>query len=907
MKVPTTSTPKTQPSDADSYTLVKRLPRKREGAMVVAAESWPLPTSIEDPRLGLTFEQLTASLTEAGVSLTDLVAEDGETHIVWNETAAAELRQAVWLILSRQLGHATGDRKQRILWARQLQRVLFTRPNDRATLPFEAYVADAVLMGEQSTQDDRNSSIAFGSAVAPWRRMELAGSFTRPNSGAKIKVKHVRDYDAVSLAWEDAAEDKSVMPLLPVALLCAAYPARRRYAGQVPNAKDPENPTDLFVPSVWETLAVAIALGPSAMITRAHRGVRTMIDSGAGLSDTTLERGTHAVNKLAKLVVQAAADLSAHTDGGGVPGITVDRHRDFLGRWHNAPRAEVTPAQKKRVQLQRAKKEKDARLAPHRLWVRFWLAEYERQYAEALRAEATGRPKKAKIKRDRKKAEKEGVKPAAVVEDIAWEDSGPGKALHKLVRLSVAADLGVRVNEWSGITRRDIRASYAFGGGLESPAVFIDFSKDPQSKIPPHWFPIHQRTYELLQAWCDGAGITEPEAPIFYASRFAKYEPTTSDQAGNDFRHQRVLPVQKNDRDKRDAHGAHDMRSLKVQMSLGVGDKYLDADPDLRDEADRHVFAYAATGHAYGKNQHHDYLKLKTNRELWAARAALGCPAKGVPGTLALLHDEIGQAARWDDGALAGLLTRRRHLEDAKAAAEKAHAEIRREVRAMDRQMKRLAVGAKVTIERDDVMQGVVNIQEQGNHNASLWEVFADRLEAGGRMKDAEAQIKVSDAQIETIDERLKVFTLTGKTMRISDLDRASLAFADETFDEVLIRVGQSLNDSDVIDPASGDNSETLGLARTATNVNETAEILAVSPKTARRYILKGWMPTPIGKLDVSDAVINVSERKCGIDWAKLAPGWEQHFTLGQRQQLDAIRVHPMGEAGYKGAKDLAA
>src|SRR4051812_1007138 len=290
-------------------------------------ERWPLIADINDPRLGLTFDQLTATLEPLGLPRG------------WDAAAAADLAQAVWVVLSRKAGVTQGGRSTLPTWQTTVTDAVITDVTG-AALPFEDYA-----MAVYALREREQPAVGYGSRRAIWRRLVEGGGYRHVHGrrgSLPWRVSDVTDFGSLDAAWEQAAlnadGDRGLLPVLDVRALSAMFPARRLVRIPVPDAIDAVEASVLLVPSFWEIAAAALIGGPVVFERRgrqciadaANRPLRAKGDrpAGRGAVSGTLATKATAINGLGKVASEA---------------------RDWavvLAAWERRPNVEVTRAQR---------------------------------------------------------------------------------------------------------------------------------------------------------------------------------------------------------------------------------------------------------------------------------------------------------------------------------------------------------------------------------------------------------------------------------------------------------------------------------------------------------------------------------------------------------------------------------
>lgn len=578
--------------DPNTYTLIPS--DKSPQARRRVAQAWPCCADINDPRLGLTAEQLTATLEPMG-----LPAQ-------WSEAQAAELATASWLFLSQLIGSTAALRRAVPKKLSVLLDIALTEIPG-AAVPFGDFAA--VHFG----RDPWDGFTGYGGYATAFGRLRDNGPFRHlnaPRVGRNTRrtweLSHSTDYKPLDFAWEQAAASanasRDLLPVLDVRALCCFAPARRLVTLA--------DGVSVHVPSAWEVAAIALAGGPDDFRARAHQLIlhlsnpATVSARGGGYATTSVEGVQSAANGL----IRASSDLSSMLS--------------VLEPWADASRVRMAKSTRRRLVRPRPV------VAPSVQRVRRCRAQLVRELERARKSR----------------------KPTS-----DWVRTSQHAILKKLLLLDLGAGAFLRAGEIARLRVGDVVAARDFADGVSCPAIFGEWSKS-DGAVSDHWLPIRPETYQLITEWVSEWGLTSSDGPLFPRSalqpgEFALPADISAFFAGQGSR----TPVLVDDAGK--GFGEHSFRHLGEQLGVAVGRFWLEANPEWAEQLQPQVFADAANHHAF-RSEVHAYKDLEQSREKWAFRALMGDKGRGVPGTLDLIFGDAGARKAWDVESIRDALSR---------------------------------------------------------------------------------------------------------------------------------------------------------------------------------------------------------------------------------------------------------
>jgi hypothetical protein len=843
------------PDPDPTYFLV---PARRRDFAGNKSEQWPIVERIDDPRLGLTLAQLTASfqgtpaLWLPGFGFpppggdearpagrgedprrdSSMRALDNQGSALTEETVA-QLQLAVWALASRLVGETHGLRvalKSALDDFFQLATV--SGPNVPG--PFQAAARQLAAVRGQS-----GVSVGFGSPRASFRRGLAVGPFQDVHGSRyapRWVLDNIDDGTPIDEAWARALtaqhpDGTPAPPLLDLRLLSCLFPARRAYRF-APKGRAPER---LEMPAMFEVLAFLIALGDTY---GAQRALLWLTERHTHVARNTLEGECSRYNGLT---------LALQRVGNAVP---------VLAGWQRPQRVELPAA------LKRGAKPPKPRYAPTLGHYRAMQEHWRKRLARARQVRDHSKP---------------------------FADSDEQTTLKASLLLALGGDTGGRVNEFASLRLRDVEPAHRFGE-LVAPAIFVLPSKGVD--IAPYWRALHLTSYELLAAWLADWGISDPNAPVFPSGRDEMDVPAAPGTLGTFFTSSKVLPLEAAE----GVHGIHDLRHLAEQIGFGVGMAWGLAHPADLQKADPQSFADAFVGHAFGQ-QRHNYRDLERNRELWGARCGLGDPGRGVAGALDYLHGDAGARKRWDDGAIRGALSLRVAAGDAAAAAEYEIGQAAREITRHEKQLRRLP--AISDIELHDAGRSLVLIQQRLAEMAER-DQLRDQLDAAKEARHrAEQALAAGQAQVQQAGDALALLKAGGRTTVIADDAVVSDGELDESFEQAVERVADNLPGLGMAElrPPDSVADDVLLRCRSLLNLREWAALFGTTERTVARWVASGG-----GPIDVRSGLVLAGPRRRFIEVNRL-DDLEARLTLAQRQQLEQMLRVEMGATRWGGPR----
>ena len=808
-------------------------------------EPWPQVDTINDPRLGLTFEQLTATLEPIG--LPD----------AWDAEKAVQLAQAAWVVLSRKAGVTQAGRRALSTWQADITAAVITDVTAAVT-PFENF-AQAL----HTSRKEGLGGVGYGSPRAMWRRLVAAGAFKHVHGrrgAGPWRVSSVMDCNALDCAWEaatlNADREHGLLPVIDVRALSAMFPARRLVT--MAGSGRPHEPGDpvprnlvLQVPSFWEIVAVALLGGPGLF---ERRGRQCISDTASRLLPAKGDRPAGRRPASSSLSTMATA-----INGLGKVASETRHWASVLEPWQQRPKVEISKAQRA------AASTPEPRVAPEHDLYRFERARALAQLDVARRGRRSS---------------------------TAWRKSDHHLWLKTALYIELAGVTTGRVGELAeGMTLKDFDPAHDFGVGQVAPAVRFQPSK-VDDEIDAFWHPIGESTARLIEEWIAEWGITSRDAPLMPLGSDSMDEPAEAGEVSGWFEGAgSKLPALR--RRGGGGHGLHDVRHLTDQLLCSIAQNWLRANP-LR-QKDISVDAFVAMLMGHKAREKYAYGDLEANRQSWAVRGALGDPNRGVPGLVDLMLGDAGARRGWDHSAIRGALSRIEHAATALAGAHVELEAAEREVAAMTRVLERRPPPQEV--QEHELLRWIAENAAINNKRESWRE----------RRRAAEIDRAEANFTIEIAKRDLELIEARGRTLIIPD-DRPLDDRADEIegFAEAVTRVRETIASVDV-DRALGDNAdeETRLRVRVPAIVNppEFAGLYGVGQRAVERWI-SGARSGPV-RLD--DAVIQLGQRLTFINLDRLGDDWWNTLTVSQREQVEQILRIPLGHTRHGGRSvDLA-
>lgn len=726
-------------------------------------ERWPICSSLDDPRLGLTYGQLSTTLRTAPA------AE------AWDQSTAAELAQAVWLLLSHKAGTAINARVALPPWGKVVMQVAVTRLPGEEAPPFPRFAQQ-----ERDLTERQRPGVGFGGVRTMWRRMIDAGPFTdvhATDDRARWTVKHIADYDALDTAWDEAqlapsearSEPHYPLPLLPLELLSAMFPARRSQYG-------------IAIPALWELVASLLFAGPAVVRLRGQQLLANL--SRSEIARTTL-RG-----------------CQSHINGFSAAATAISRWQAVTRPWETPMRVTLTAAARKR-----AGRGTD-RTAP--------------SLARARAARADARRRLGRSRETRRSA---------------WAECREQSRLKRILLLEITTQTLSRVNEVTSRTVAHYDPRHDFGDGLIWPAIFFQASKDISGNITPIHKPIHPLTASALDEWLSEWGLSRKSDPLFPASAMQLHEPMDPQAASSFFSGREGTPtIPRPGRSRGPGQGIHSLKHLGEQLAFGVGQEFLRTNPSWEERITPQVFPDSAAFHFF-RDEVHQYKDLEAHRERWSTRALLGVPRQGIPGVIDLFMGDAGARRVWDYEAVRSCLSRieqaTRRAEAARYELEAAERELRRCTASLT------AAPTVTEIEEHNPMRAIVLLQRRLEDAADRDAVRDRADAARDRRHTAELARNEADHASKEARLNLKAIQAAGPSVILPDWtpldDRAA---EEEAFEEALARVRAELAstavDSRLECPAT---PEVMLRVREVVNLNEWAAVWGVHDKTVRRHV----------------------------------------------------------------------
>lgn len=832
------------------------------------SHDWPVCHSLDDPGLGLAYEQLTDTWAPLGLP------------VDWDAELAAQYAMATWLTLSRTIGSMSG---LRLRWPEIHRWLLATVVASVPPHPvaFEAFAEHYYERLEAAGR----LGVGLGSPETIWKRLvaqfaELgpvrdvhAGLGSRP-----WKIANRRDSVVLDGAWDraqEAADGDELLAVLPVRVLCGFAPPRRQLIVDEGHGRS-DDMTVLKMPSAWELVATAVFLGPQEWRRRGHAAILHAAGREGGQASSTMKGARGLINSMAMNIAEASKHLPC-----GEPW----RSHDFRVQ---VPRSAAKMATKT-----------TPRVAPPLAVYRHADATWQLRLDRARRECSTG--------------------------------SVPSPSYLFTLRRLLYQHLGLtlRINEICGANLDDVSGGHAFPNGYVGPAVYCRPSKDGDN-VTAHWKPLHPRTWALLDEWIDRWQLySDPrnvaEIPLFPESWENRQTAQTPERARAFFtgwgRNRPVVP-----HPVRHHYAIHEAtRHLAAQLAVGLASDWLFADVSIVEKVTPGVIVSAQLHHTF-KTESYDYLDLEANRELLALRAGLGDPDKHVPGVLNLALGPEGARRRWDERALRSALSQlkaaeirltdgRRHERDALAAVARLERRLSRPAGVDRRALDAVATAAQRGVETQDndrLHDVLLQIRGDLAEVRKLVSFEQERHAIRDELEAAKHRLHVVEREIDQVNHvatrarlDLDVIEARGRTVLMPDTDplpherpKGSMPPESESFADALTRISSAIGDVDVGVPM--DEAETMLRIRPAWNGHEFAAIFAATDRAFRRWV-DGSRTGPLPHHQLVAAVVEMGPRQ-RVVVADMLPGdfWA-NLSPAQSEMAEQFLRVPMGATQHGG------
>lgn len=819
------------PVVADTKTYENWVPVLQDQWFVGDRQSWEIPEDLQHPALGLTYEQLTATLDGAEI-----------LPAAWDRTGSQELALAAQSVLSRQIGGRNGLRHG---WGNLMRSFVSAVMSARAGQP--VVFADFAAAFPAFLEDRR---WGWGSGPSGFERLyRLAAArggipHAGPASGELILPDSPIDFRALDRAWtwtrSAGGTHQSYLPLLPIEVISCFAPTRRPLA--VDGVEDP-----VLTPALIEIVAAALVLGAADMTARGDRLLDLEVlrpaakrrnrreGSGKGLSAAALSNTRSAAGSMNSAMQRAAL---------AVP--------QLQQRWvHLDPLQPLDKEVRGRVNIT------DRTAVPLTV-------------ARHARAQLV-----AKVDRLRPKAA------AQVRQGSDRRNLGYTRALRYLIVLDLAGQMGLRPNEGPcmlKVAHFDVQHVFSLPEGqVTCPAMLFTSSK--AIPIAPYWRPIHPETAALISKWTEWMGLQATDW-LFPADDPSKPWPIRQVSAG--FVGSKVIPLP-------DGSGGYELgrlRHMVEALAYGVGSDYIAAHTQYSHKVSPQVFSDAMCGHVMSQDKL-GYKDLEHNRELWAFRAAMGDPVRGVPGVIDMIMGEAGARRGWDIAAIRSALR-------AQQSAQTRLNDARAEHHAAERQLGRFAARLQGVLARHaptpsattDIAQ-VLAMRDAYDHE--LRQAMHDKEAAHDARDRTRERVADAERDLDRSATQLKALSAAGTTLLLpDDLSNESQALERESWEEALERADgvRASAAAQITDPADTVVTRT----RAHLNLQEFAGVADVTDRAVR------------GRYDEpADELVTITARLRCIAVDRLPASVTDRMTQAQHELMNQMLMVEMGSTRWGG------
>jgi hypothetical protein len=811
-------------------------------------QHWTIADHLGHPALGLTPAALTRTVDEAGM-----------LPKVWSEQFAEALALAAHAFLSFEVGARGGMRGAWSARMRGLAGVVMTQRAGLAT-PFPAFAeAYAEFRGD--------SRWGWGDGEGGLRRLYERGlsrgrGFAQvdPHAGKPFKLSHSRDHRALDSAWRLAktagGEAESFIPLLPCDVVGCFAPARRLV--MLDDGAGHQRPVP--VPSVWEIVAVAFALGPSGLLARAERFLALEAqrparrrrdhksDEDEPLATTTLEGIRGNFNGSIAAMADIARRLPELRESWSFPGKLGPLDRELRRRGRTTTRTAVP------------------------------LSAFRRARAEHVEL----------LERSRTTSRDGGSR------DGKKETKRYTTVLRRLIWLDLHAQTAARAAEIApSLLVKHFEAAHRFdleGEIVIAPAILLTPAKEVP--IAPHWRPIHPSTAELLAEWIQWMELGPRDWLFPHEDRLVAW---SARQAGTTFTNQNIIPQPGLD------HGYQLVRLRHLGEALGytVGAGWLTANAAYVDRVSAQVFADALLAHVMSQDRL-GYKDLEDNRELWAYRVAVGDPRNDVPGVLDYLYGDAGARKGWNVDEVRAAL---RALDAATARQTEADAALGTAERAATR----TALRVDGMFARGRPRPGTVTDTADAHRawDDQLRHAQHESVSARDRLDDARRRRDEIKHDVEHARSHLAAIKKAGRTFSLPDaeplqheLDGEETALDHETWEQVLTRA-ETVRGAALLALAPA-GEPVLQRLRHHLNLQELAGLCDVADRTVRNWAAAPDR-SPLATDGKASPLIVISQRNRFVAVDRLSEAFLQRLTPSQHELMDQMLLVPMGSTRWSG------
>ncbi len=496
--------------------------------------------------------------------------------------------------------------------------------------------------------------------------------------------------------------------------------------------------------------------------------------------------------------------------------------------------------------------------------------------------------------------------------DGAYGD-GWFRHLRFLVALGLSADLACRPSELSRISPADIRWDVVFEDhetGLRVTVTMVRITpavkgrrRGAKRRLPqPRWKPIHAHTAADLWLWLTLNGITTESLrtiwPVSLDGRRRMNGEALSDVLKSVSGGMARIP-----RLTGRAYTADNVRHLGARLAQGVGWEWLRSRPHALSQISPYAFSEALLCHR-PQSDMLGYMDVKRRPELWGNRAALGCP--GVPGTLAMLHEDAGARLGWDVAAIQRVVL---ELEAARTSLDDLNRRIT-QLELDDRELRDAPIEPRVparALTDGEAAQLMVSRDAAQEHKTRLRNRIADELKPLNR----EAQALV--AQLGEAKTRLELMRTRGRTKPLDDREplqfeldakrdetgERAIALDEETWEQALERAQISIGfllEAPAVAPEP---------VRNILNPCEWAAVLGITDRAVRDRL--SGRATPMFPVSGPDSPVVGEGKLRGIDVRKLSEEFKRRLLIEQLEMIDQLCAVPMGSTRFGGRRDTVA
>ena len=852
-------------------TTLNPFPSQPQRAGVGQRLSWDLPSELHDPRLGLGDDDLIELFQ--GVEPED-----------WSPARAKQLRHATHAVCSHIIGEMSTERSRLAGVKKAMMGVCVTElPDLEGPHPPGTAFEDLLEVREFWRKDPY---CGWGTGPAGLRMVFEAGEIAVPSrtrGDQPLKLRHRGDFQTLDAAYNRARRTRS---LLPVPLCAAFFPPRRMMA--IEGVAEP-----VVAPSAMEFVAQLIVWGPAETRARlveylsveAEREVSPRVDrpQGGQVADSTLENIASDIGS----VTLRIHELSGTCEG--------------LEHW----RVKMKPVTIDELDAQ----------------VEEWRADRRAVPIQVLRRSRNASRERVEARRDRN-----GRLQHAQTD------------LRDMLLLDFTT-LGLRIGEVARIAPTDV-LDHVCIGSYEGPAIRMYPQKrrgGSNRARTARMRPISRETHRYALEYFEIMGLERDDAALSLWVSRRREENGDPGRLTNGALSARLGGIGSPDsvpllpRSSGGGYSAHAVRHLAEQLAFSVGAEFLKADPTQQEHVTALVFGDALLNHTMSSDRH-GYKGLVANRGLWAMRAVIGVPEKGVSGLIDLIQTDAGARRSYDIEEIVRRCTRITSAEERCADLERELLKERSQLSAViARELPETPSESEVTLD-----QAVRLLLALNGEQAVQRREERIRRDAIDLLRDALDVVRREETRARSALDGLRAM---GKTHVIPDRElttaelRASGAQAcgleDETWDQALARArkeavavaaatgARALTDdeacvrrcplcrSEAVDGSEAKVTDTLLPPRVRRHLNmaEFCALVRISDGGTARKWFRGETNPPFPIDGPESPVVVQGARLRFLDVDKLPDYFLMSLLPEQREMLEEMLRIPMGETGWGGRK----